>query len=77
MSALYMSTKRCTVAGATALCPKAMFWIFSTSMARTMSSGTGSPTPQAWLITRFVCSCASSSGAMEVSHKEPKPVFTP
>ncbi len=52
-SALYMSMRRCTVAGATALCPKAMFCTFSTSMARTISAGTGSPLPQAWLITRF------------------------
>ncbi len=45
--------------------------------ARTATSESGSPTPAAWLRTRFSWSAASFSRGMTTSANFPKPVVTP
>ena len=45
--------------------------------ARTARTGSGSPTPAAWLRSRLTCSCARSSRSMRVSANDPKPVLMP
>ena len=49
----------------------------SSSSARTASSGSGGPTPAAWLRMSASCIRARSSWAMETSASAPKPVVTP
>ncbi len=53
--------------GARRCSPLASTLARSSSMARTSSSGSGSPTPHAWLRTRFRCSASSWSGPIRTS----------
>jgi multisubunit Na+/H+ antiporter MnhC subunit len=75
MSALYMSIMRCTVGGHRTVPEGHVLHLQHQHGAHDLRHG--SPLPQAWLITRLVCSCARSFFAMEVSYRDPKPVFTP
>ena len=49
----------------------------SSIIARTSHSGSRSPTPDAWLRTRFTCNSARRPGGMATSESLPKPVVTP
>ena len=49
----------------------------SSMAARAPRPGSGSPTPQAWLRSRFSCSRPVSSREMATSTNLPKPVLTP
>src|SRR5258708_824645 len=49
----------------------------SSIIARTASTGSGSPTPDAWLRMRLSCSWRSWSGGMRTWASLPKPVLTP
>ena len=49
----------------------------TTSAARTSASSSTSPTPAAWLRTRFSWSCSMRSRGMRTSESFPKPVVTP
>ena len=46
-------------------------------MIFTMSLGTRSPVPQAWLLMRLTCSRESWSLPMLTLQSDPKPVVTP
>ena len=46
-------------------------------MARTTSSGSGSPDPTAWERSRFSWSRSTSAGAMRTLASSPIPVVTP
>ena len=46
-------------------------------IARASRSGSRSPTPAAWLRTRFTWSSARRSGGIAISESLPKPVVTP
>ena len=72
-----MSTSRRTGSGRTPDVPLASAFARSRVAARTISSGNGSPTPQAWLRSRFSWSWAAWAGAMATSTKRPNPVLTP
>jgi hypothetical protein len=49
----------------------------SAIIARTARTGSGAPTPAAWLRSRLSCRRASWSRAMRVSANDPKPVLMP
>jgi hypothetical protein len=49
----------------------------SAVIARTTGTGSGSPTPAAWLRSRFTCSSWSDSEGIVTSAKLPNPVLMP
>ena len=57
--------------------PLASAFARSSMAARTISSGYGSPTPQAWLRRSRSCSSSVSSSGIARETNLPKPVFTP
>ena len=57
--------------------PRARTFARSAIIARTVLTGSGSPTPDAWLRSRFSCRRSSESGGMRTSAKDPKPVLIP
>ena len=57
--------------------PVASALMRSSIMARTTGVGSGSPTPQAWLMSRRSCRISASSGRITVSRFAPNPVVTP
>ena len=57
--------------------PRPSAWIFSCSIRRVISGGTGSPTPHAWLRSRFCCSAVSCSSSILLLASTPKPVLMP
>ena len=57
--------------------PSASVLARSSSMARTTSVGSGSPTPAAWLSSSRSCSSRARSGGTNVEASEPNPVVTP
>ena len=46
-------------------------------MPRTTSCSAGSPTPDAWLRTRFTCSASRSASATRTRESDPNPVLIP
>src|SRR6185312_8654918 len=63
--------------GRTPLHPFARTLARSSSMARTASCGSGSPTPQEWLRTRLRWSACTWPGSMRRSESLPNPVLMP
>ena len=63
--------------GARRMCPWRARSRAAAIAARTTSSGNGSPTPHAWLRTRFSWSSAACPASMCTSTSRPNPVFTP
>ena len=57
--------------------PFASTFARSAIVARTARAGSGSPTPAAWLRSRFSCSAPSASRGILTSANEPKPVLMP
>ena len=49
----------------------------SAIVARTARTGSGSPSPAAWLRSRLSCSVSSASGEIFTSANDPKPVLMP
>jgi hypothetical protein len=61
----------------TPLVPRSSTLARSSIIARTASTGSGSPTPEAWLRIRFSCSSRAWSGLIRTWASLPNPVFTP
>ena len=57
--------------------PSARLWMRGAKASRLVATGSGSPTPVAWLSSRLVCSVASWSSAMRTPASFPKPVLMP
>ena len=64
-------------AGRTPLVPRTSTLARNSIIARTASSESGSPTPDAWLRIRFSCSWRARSGGIRTCASFPKPVVTP
>ena len=52
-------------------------WRGAPSSRARRAPGSGSPTPAAWLRSRFICSASSASCVMRTSANDPKPVLMP
>ena len=72
-----MATSVATVDGRMPEKPRASALARRTIMARTSRSGSGSPTPAAWLRTRLRCRISISAGEIVTSAKFPNPVVRP
>ena len=75
--ALSMSISVCATTGRTPEWPLASMLARMVIMARTISPGSGSPTPQTHSRIRLRDSCRASSALICRLAREPKPVLTP
>ena len=66
-----------TTRGRTPECPRARVLARSSSMPRTASSSSASPSPAQWLRISRLCSSTIRSSAMRTPARSPNPVFTP